>query len=176
VPTFTDPVTGDVYYQPDFLIGQRSNTSVIDFIASNNIRLATRQQVEALFADIGPYTLDMALNGYLNESGPDYTTSHSIGSYATYWSGAYFDDGNGLFGFAYLKVQVDPNGNQTSSSLIAPGNSTASSLSPDVGLWAFADPQPVPEPGTILSFGIGILGLVIFGRRRHNRKPVPQVL
>jgi len=41
--------------------------------------------------------------------------------------------------------------------------------SPDCANDVILEKVPVPEPGTMVLFGIGMLGMAIFGKRRMNK-------
>jgi hypothetical protein len=153
---FTDPQTGLQWDDPGYLAF--SGCGTLDFIQNSGVHLATLDQLEQLFADIGPYS--PIVNQFFG------ATDMVDGSIAT---AGFYDAGDGTYGMAYGiyyynfytgVVQTSP---WNFSSLQPPANQGG-----DVGLWAVV--TPVPEPGTMMLLGAGMAGLTIYGKRRKSCK------
>jgi len=143
---FNDTNTGIQWEDPGHFAYMGWNTP--DFIQNSGVHLATYEQLTQLFSEIGPYSSQLNI----------LFGATSMGSLCM--TGGYYDAGNGSIGMAYGGFSDIPGG------AVIPWTFAASDFySPDIGLWAVLEPAPVPEPCTVLLFGVGLAGIGILKRR-----------
>jgi hypothetical protein len=146
-PVYIDPNTGIQWEDPGYFAYKGWNTP--DFIQNSGVHLATYGQLTQLFSDIGPYSAQ------INQLfGATYMGSLTIVN-------GYYDAGNGNLGMAYGGFSNIPGGEDIPWTFLA-----SDYYSPDIGLWAVI--EPVPEPCTVLLFGVGLAGVGILKRRMKS--------
>ncbi len=95
---------------------------------------------------------------------------------------SYYDVSNTIFGTASPLANLGPfspvafSGSETDSAAIAAGDNYSLTLEAIIfhrgaGTTSFdASLTPVPEPGTMVLLGAGLLGLAVYGKRRMNKE------
>jgi hypothetical protein len=148
-PVYTDTNTGLQWEDPGYFAFMGWNTT--DFIQNSGVHLATYGQLVQLFSDIGPYS-------------PQINKLFGATFMGTFiMINGYYDAGNGSIGMAYGGFSSIPGGKDIPWTFVA-----SDYYSPDIGLWAVVDPAPVPEPCSVLLFGIGLAGIVVGKRRMRS--------
>lgn len=99
-------------------------------------------------APISPATLAFSING--TQIGGDFTLSSPVGTWQQF-SQVWTADETGLANISIINRNTEFAGN-------------------DFALDDIAIDQPVPEPGTMLLLGVGMLGLGVFGKRRAKKE------
>ena len=149
-PVFSDTNTGIQWEDPGHFAYMGWNTP--DFIQNSGVHLATQEQLVQLFSDIGPYS---------SEINKLFGATWSMGTFI--FTNGYYDAGNGNIGMAYGGFSAIPGGGNLPWTFVA-----SDFYSPDIGLWAVVEPAPVPEPCSVLLFGIGLAGVGILKSRMKS--------
>jgi PEP-CTERM motif-containing protein len=149
-------------------------TAFIPFMDLNSINLsAGAGTLQILFSETG-FVSNPSVTGFNTDVGGTTQGTFSLDSY--------YDAGNVLFGTAGVLASLGPfpavafAGSETNSAATGiPDNLYSLTLGATInhtgsGATSFdAQLTPVPEPGTIVLLGAGLLGLGFYGRRRMQK-------